>query len=76
MLFRNSTFKVRLGEWDTSTRNELLPFMELNVSRVTLHEGYVASTLKNSIAMLRLDSNVPLGRFPTIAPACLPGWFH
>lgn len=65
-----------MGEWDTaSPRAEELPHMEFNVSRVFIHPAFNISNLHNSIAILRLRQNVPLGFFPTIGTACLPSKF-
>lgn len=69
----NSDFKIRMGDWDTSARNEPLDFEEYDVAKVTYHRDYKPASLKNSIAVLRLASKVPLGRLPTISTACLPG---
>lgn len=60
-----------MGDWDTSSQNEQLPYMEFKVLFTIVHENYTASNLKNNIAILRLEKNVPLGRYPTIATACL-----
>jgi secreted trypsin-like serine protease len=65
--------KVRLGEWDAANINEPLPFQEFNVARIFVHPQFSSSTLANSIAILRLASNVPLGQTPTITTACLTG---
>ena len=62
-----------MGDWDTSTISEPLPYMEFKVSEVIIHPDFIASSLKNSIAILRLATPVPIGRFPTISTACLPG---
>jgi hypothetical protein len=43
------------------------------VIKQVVHPKFDATNMKNAIAVLRLSPNVPLGRFPTIAPACLPG---
>lgn len=62
-----------MGDWDTSSpKAESLPHMEFNVSRVIVHPKYNSANLQNSIAVLRLAQSVPLGRFPTVATACLP----
>ncbi|KAL7014526.1 hypothetical protein ACKWTF_015985 [Chironomus riparius] len=68
----NTTFKVRLGVWDTSSMNVPFPYLELNVSKVFVHPKYNKTNLKNDLIVLRLTSPVPLGRYPTITTACLP----
>lgn len=65
-----------MGDWDTSTRSEPIPFMEFNVSRVIVHPRYTSINLQNNIAIMKLSSAVPLGLFPTISTACLPGIFN
>lgn len=62
-----------MGEWDTSDSTEPLGYMEFNVGNVTYHPKYKPASLQNSVAVLRLTTNVPLGRLPTISTACLPG---
>jgi hypothetical protein len=36
-----------------------------------MHSQYNAQSLSNSMAILRVSPNVPIGLTPTIAPACL-----
>jgi secreted trypsin-like serine protease len=60
-----------MGEWDASNNNEPIPFYEYNVARIFVHPSYSSSSLINSIAILRLSSNVPLGQVPTITTGCL-----
>lgn len=62
-----------MGEWDAFTTNEPIPYQEFTVGRIFVHPQYASSTLANSIAILRLNSNVPLGQVPTITTACLSG---
>lgn len=62
-----------MGEWDAFTTSEPIPFQEFNVARVFVHPQYSSTTLANSIAILRLSTNVPLGQVPTITTACLSG---
>lgn len=73
--YRNAQFKVRMGDWDTSSENEPLPYKEYTVKMTYVHENYTASNLKNNIAICRLEKMVPLGRYPTIATACLSSKF-
>ena len=42
------------------------------VSRIFVHQQFVASNLRNDIAVLRLANVVPLGQTPTIGTICLP----
>ena len=64
--------KVRLGEWDASTSTEPIPAQEFQVSRIFINPSFNAANLRNSIAILRLSSAVPLGQTPTITFGCLP----
>uniref|UniRef100_A0A336KPT0 CSON012726 protein n=1 Tax=Culicoides sonorensis TaxID=179676 RepID=A0A336KPT0_CULSO len=63
--------KVRLGEWDASSTTEPIPAQEFTVSRIFIHPNYVASNLRNNVAILRLATRVNLGQVPTITTACL-----
>lgn len=65
-----------MGDWDTSTRNEPIPYMEFNVSRVVVHPRYNSINLQNNIAVMKLSSAVPLGLYPTISITCLPGTYY
>lgn len=64
--------KVRLGEWDASSSIEAIQPQEFIVSRIFVHPQFVAASLRNDIAILRLATAVPLGATPTIGIACLP----
>jgi len=64
--------KVRLGEWDAASSNEPIAAQEFIVSRIFIHPQYVAASLRNDIAILRLTNAVTLGQVPTITTACLP----
>lgn len=74
MRFRSSgqQLKVRLGEWDASSSIEAIQPQEFIVSRIFVHPQYIAASLRNDIAILRLATAVPLGVTPTIGTACLP----
>lgn len=54
MIFRGSRFKIRMGEWDTSKRDEPLPNMEFDVQRIFTHPQYTSINLQNNIAVMRL----------------------
>lgn len=64
--------KVRFGEWDASSATEPIQAQEFIVSRIFTHPQYVAASLRNDIAILRLATAVPLGQTPTIGTVCLP----
>lgn len=65
------SLKVRMGEWIIGSTNVPIPPREFNVIRIFMHPQYNAQSLANSIAIMRLSPNVPLGLTPTIATACL-----
>ncbi|KAG8177661.1 hypothetical protein JTE90_000347 [Oedothorax gibbosus] len=62
--------KVRLGEWDTQTTSEFLSHEDYAVSRVMVHPEFVNASLKNDLAVLRLEEAVPFA--PHIDSVCLP----
>ncbi|KAL7014334.1 hypothetical protein ACKWTF_015867 [Chironomus riparius] len=64
--------KVRLGEWDASSLNQVITPQEYQVARIFIHPQFTASNLRNSIAILRLSTPVTLGTTPSITPGCLP----
>uniref|UniRef100_A0A336LHB9 Phenoloxidase-activating factor 2 n=1 Tax=Culicoides sonorensis TaxID=179676 RepID=A0A336LHB9_CULSO len=64
--------RVRLGEWDVNHDVEFYPFVERDVSSITIHPQYYAGTLENDIAILKLDRPVDLAQAPHIGIPCLP----
>lgn len=62
--------KIRAGEWDTQTKNELFSHQDRQVSQVIIHEGYYAGALYNDIALLVLES--PVDPAENIDTVCLP----
>lgn len=62
--------KIRLGEWDTQTTNELFAFRDFNVKQITVHENFNAKTLYNNVALIILSEPAPLG--DNIEVICLP----
>ncbi|KAG5668604.1 hypothetical protein PVAND_016540 [Polypedilum vanderplanki] len=65
-----STIKVRLGDW-TIGASQPIPAREFTVIRVFVNSLYNSQSLANSIAILRVSPNVPIGLTPTIGAACL-----
>nr|XP_018906876.1 PREDICTED: tryptase-2-like [Bemisia tabaci] len=63
--------KVRAGEWDTQTTNELLPHYDRRVKDIIVHDAYYAGGLHNDVALLVLDE--PLEFKENVDVACLPG---
>lgn len=65
-----TTLKVRAGEWDTQTRNELYVDQNREVVRMIVHPQYTKSNLVNDVALLFLAQ--PFEKEPHISTVCLP----
>lgn len=52
--------RIRAGEWDTQTKNEVLPHQDRNVQSVIVHEQYHSGALYNDVAILILTEPVTL----------------
>ncbi|XP_025989570.1 phenoloxidase-activating factor 2 isoform X2 [Solenopsis invicta] len=50
--------KVRAGEWDTQTKNEIYPHQDRDVSKVVIHENFHSGALYNDYAILILKTPV------------------
>ncbi|XP_068626106.1 phenoloxidase-activating factor 2-like [Battus philenor] len=68
----NLTLRIRAGEWDTSSTEEVIPYQDRNVERVIIHEKFntVRLNLHYDIALLVLSN--PLNLAPNVNPICLP----
>jgi len=66
--------QVRLGDYDVSSAHDTpsFPHYQVAVKRVVTHPRYDPKTLANDVALLELDSSIPLDRYPHVTPACLP----
>lgn len=62
--------KIRAGEWDTQTTEEILPHQDRRVVEIVIHNDYYAGGLFNDIALLFLDA--PVKPADNVNPACLP----
>lgn len=62
--------KIRAGEWDTQTRNEVYPHQDRQVVEIVNHPEYYKGGLYNDVALLFLDS--PLKLDEGIQTVCLP----
>lgn len=62
--------KVRAGEWDTQTNNEIYPHQDRSVENIVVHENYHAGALYNDIALLILKT--PFDITPNVDVVCLP----
>lgn len=67
---KQSSLKVRVGEWDTQTKNEILPHQDREVEEVIIHPQYYAGALFNDVAILFLKSPVDLA--DNVDVVCLP----
>lgn len=65
-----TAFSVRAGEWETNTKNELLPDQNRDVIDMVIHPHYNKDNLFNDIALLFLNSSFELA--PHINTVCLP----
>jgi len=64
------SLKVRLGEWDTSKADELVPHQDVPVIDSVIHEGFYADAVHNDFALLYLAEPANLGGH--IDTICLP----
>lgn len=64
------SLRVRLGEWDTQTKDELFPHQDRNVREVIVHPGYYKGGLYNDIALLIMDEPAKISE--VVNTVCLP----
>lgn len=62
--------RIRAGEWDTQTKNEIFPHQDRNVKNVIIHENFAGGTLYNDFAILILSE--PLNLMENVDLVCLP----
>ena len=62
--------KIRAGEWDTQTTDEIFPHQDRDVTEVIIHEAYYKGGLHNDVALLILTTPVEL--VENVNTACLP----
>lgn len=72
--FQPEGLKVRLGEWDTQTTNEILPHSDHEVSKIIIHPNFIQSNLYNDVALLILSKPAKLRAH--INTICLPPKNH
>lgn len=65
-----NTIKIRAGEWDTQTRDEIFPHQDRQVTEIVIHENYYKGGLFNDVALLYLQTSVDL--IENVNTACLP----
>ncbi|XP_050081448.1 uncharacterized PE-PGRS family protein PE_PGRS54-like [Anopheles maculipalpis] len=66
--------KVRLGEWDTQTKNEMFDYQDRNVVEIVSHAEFYKGGLFNDVALLFLDK--PAELMETVNTICLPPANH
>uniref|UniRef100_A0AAG5DH04 Phenoloxidase-activating factor 2 n=1 Tax=Anopheles atroparvus TaxID=41427 RepID=A0AAG5DH04_ANOAO len=62
--------KVRLGEWDTQTKNEIYDYQDRDVVEIVSHAEFYKGGLFNDVALLFLDK--PAELMDTVSTICLP----
>ncbi|CAK9800421.1 Phenoloxidase-activating factor 2 (Fragment) [Anthophora quadrimaculata] len=65
-----SELRVRAGEWDTQTKNEIFPHQDRTVKNVVIHDKYYAGALYYDFAILILSE--PMNLMENVDVACLP----
>ncbi|CAG9863828.1 unnamed protein product [Phyllotreta striolata] len=67
---RSQRWKVRAGEWDINRTIEPIPYQEVDVHTVVIHNAYYPGALFNDIALLYLVS--PIKLVENTGTICLP----
>ncbi|XP_012220488.1 phenoloxidase-activating factor 2 isoform X2 [Linepithema humile] len=62
--------KIRAGEWDTQTKNEIFPHQDRDVEKVIVHENFHSGALYNDYAILILKE--PVEYADNVDIICLP----
>lgn len=65
-----SSLKVRAGEWDTRTENEVLPHQDQQVKTIIINPNYNSAYQFNNIALLVLEN--PFNAAGNVKLMCLP----
>lgn len=67
---KHKFLKVRAGEWDTQTKNELYPHQDRDVEEVVIHKDYYQGALFNDVAILFLKTPVEIAE--NVDVVCIP----
>lgn len=67
---KQKRYKIRAGEWDTQTKNEVYPHQDRDVSSIIVHPQFYGGALFYDFALLILDS--PLEITENVDVVCLP----
>ncbi|XP_068978139.1 phenoloxidase-activating factor 2-like isoform X1 [Bombus flavifrons] len=70
--YTNGGLKVRLGEWDEQSTSETYPYQEYSIKQISIHSQFNSANLQNDVAVITLNSTVPISSSPNINTACLP----
>lgn len=65
-----SELKIRAGEWDTQTKNEIYPHQDRSVMNIVVHDKYYPGAYYNDFAILILSEPVEIK--DNVDVACLP----
>ncbi|KAG5891848.1 hypothetical protein JTB14_032898 [Gonioctena quinquepunctata] len=65
-----SQIRIRVGEYDFSSVQEILPYTERGVAKKIVHPKYNYFTYEYDLALVRVDK--PFEYQPHISPICLP----
>jgi plasma kallikrein len=68
--YQSHGLKVRAGEWNTQSDDEISPYEERNVVSIIKHPQFVRKNLQNDISMLVMKSEFPITA--AINTVCLP----
>lgn len=65
-----SLLKIRAGEWDTQTTNEIFPHQDRTVRDFSIHPEYYRGGLYNDVALVFLSQPVDIAE--NVNVVCLP----
>lgn len=68
-VYSPEALKVRLGEWDTQTTNEIFPHSDHEVDQIVTHPDFGSLNLFNDVALLVLK-NLLNSQFMSIQSVC------
>jgi hypothetical protein len=68
----SGNLEALLGEWDASKTAEPLPTLNVAVKKIVIHPNFNPRNLRFNLALLFLETPVPLGENPVITNICLP----
>lgn len=69
-VYKNESYYIRAGEWDTNSTKEPYQHEDVEVESVVIHPHFTPGPLYNDIALLFLKNPVKIG--PHIDTICLP----